>query len=458
MRSWLMIFCTTAALAQEASPSPVPVPPKPAAPMLSGRELIRLLTERVAKLEAAQAKAEARANETPIISFGSTGMVLRTPDGKTTIQTRGLVQADGRLFLGDDKHALTDTFLLRRVRPSIDATFFGWLEARLMPDFGQNKAYLQEAYVDLKPWKWLALIGGKLKPPVGLERLQTEASTKFIERALPTNLVPSRDVGAELHGTLSFMEYQVGVFNGVVDGADQPDVDVHDGKELEARVFFHPLRPLDKKWFNHLGIGLAGTYGKERGTASAPNVASYKTPGQNTFFTYYSDTTKPDGFVFANGDRWRVSPQMYYFGGPVGFIAEYVRSGQELQRGAAFQSVWSDAWQIQLSALLTPHDENGYQNVVISRPLEWKQHGYGAFEVVLRYHEQHIESSVFPRFADPNTSARQARAFGVGLNWYANRFFRAALDYDRTDFVGGGAGGTDRAPENALMARMQAVF
>jgi len=466
MRLALLLMFANVALAEEPSPSPAPPPPppvaapppKPATPMVSGRELIRQLQERVAKLEAAQAKTEARANETPIISFGSTGMVLRTPDGKTTIQTRGLVQADGRAFLGDDKHLLSDTFLLRRVRPSIDATFFGWLNARLMPDFGQNKAYVVEAYVDLVPWRWLQIIGGKFKPPVGLERLQTEASTKFIERALPTNLVPSRDVGAELHGSLSFLDWQLGVFNGVLDGQEQPDIDLNDGKELAARAFFHPLRPLDKKWLNHLGIGLAGTYGKERGSATGPNVATYKTPGQNTFFTYYADITKPDGFVFANGDRWRVSPQMYYFGGPIGFMAEYVRSGQELQKGTVFQAVWTDAWQIQLSALLTPHDLNSYDNVVISKPLEWKQRGYGAFEIVARYHEQHIESSVFPTFADPNKSARQARAFGIGLNWYANGFFRAAINYDRTDFVGGGAGGTDRAPENALMARLQAVF
>jgi phosphate-selective porin OprO and OprP len=445
MRTVALLFFAHAALAQ---PSPSPQP------MVSGRQLIKELQERVAKLEAAQAKP---AGDVPLISFGPTGMVLKTPDGKTTIQTRGLVQADGRAYLGDDSHSLTDTFLLRRVRPSIDATFFGWLNARLMPDFGQNKAYVVEAYVDLIPWKWLQLLGGKFKPPVGLERLQTEASTKFLERALPTNLVPSRDVGAELHGTLSVVDYQVGVFNGVIDGQEQPDTDLHDGKELAARVFLLPLRSSKSKWTN-LGVGLAGTYGKERGTATSPNVASYKSPGQNTFFSYFADTSKPDGFVFANGDRWRVSPQLYYYGGPIGVLFEYVRSGQELQKGTTFASVWSDAWQVQLSALLTPHDGNGFDNVTISKPLEWKQRGYGAFELVLRYHEQHIDPSVFPTFADPNKSASQARAFGVGLNWYANRFFRAAVNFERTDFLGGAAGGKDRAPENTLSGRLQAVF
>ena len=411
------------------------------------------------KLAAQQAEAEEQASHTPLVSFGPNGMALRTPDGKTTIQTRGLVQADGRAFLGDTKHALTDTFLLRRVRPSIDATFFGWLQARIMPDFGQNKAYLEDAYADVTPWRWLGLIGGKFKPPVGLERLQTEASTKFVERGFPTGLVPSRDVGAALHGQVArgAFEYQIGVFNGVVDGAETPDIDLHDGKELAARVFAHPLRSLNNRWLNNLGLGLSGTYGNERGTAASPNVNSYKSPGQNTFFTFLADTTKPDTFVYANGRRWRVSPQLYYFAGPLGILAEYVRSTQAVARATFKGDATAQAWQVQLSLLLTPRDQNSFDGVRIAEPLEYKHHGYGAFEVVARYHELRVADDLFNLFADPTKSARQARAFGVGLNWYANTFFRAAINYDRTDFKGGAATG-NRAPENALMGRLQVVF
>ena len=107
MRTALIVMFARVALAQQASPPPSPQP------MVSGRQLIRELQERVARLEAAQARAEPRAGEIPLISFGPTGMMLRTPDGKTSIQTRGLVQADGRAYLGDGSHSLNDTFLLR---------------------------------------------------------------------------------------------------------------------------------------------------------------------------------------------------------------------------------------------------------------------------------------------------------------------------------------------------------
>jgi phosphate-selective porin OprO/OprP len=455
MRTALLLLLASTAVAEEPSPSPVlqsaVVQSDPRVPDLEAR---------IARLEAAQKQAEARAAETPIISFGPNGMVLRTPDGKSTIQLRGLLQADGRAFLDNQTPGVVDTFLLRRARPSVDASFFGWLEARLMPDFGLNKVLIEDAWVDLKPWKWLGLIGGKFKPPVGLERLQTDAFTKFMERAFPTNLVPSRDVGAMLHGLIldGTIDYAVGIFNGVVDGADTPDIDAHDGKDYAARLFFHPLRLLKKNWLNNLGVGVSGTFGEERGNASQPNVPTYKTPGQNVFFSYFAATGTPGGFTFANGDQWRVSPQLYYYGGPIGLMAEYARSSQEVQRGTMTGTVWSDAWQIQLSALLTPHDRESYDRIVISEPLEAKRHGYGAFELVARYHEQHISSAAFPTFADPAKSARQARAFGIGLNWWANRFFRAAINYDRTDFVGGAPKGGDREPENALMGRLQAVF
>src|SRR6476620_9424311 len=115
MRTSILLLISITALAEEPSPAPQ------AAASSTEADRIRLLEERIAKLEAMNQAAEGRIQQTPLISFGPTGMVLRTPDGKTTIQTPGLVQADGRAFLGQaDK--LTDTFLLRRLRTSIDAT------------------------------------------------------------------------------------------------------------------------------------------------------------------------------------------------------------------------------------------------------------------------------------------------------------------------------------------------
>ena len=51
-----------------------------------------------------------------------------------------------------------------------------------MPDFGNNTVALLDAYADLHPRPWLRLRVGKFKPPIGLERLQTDAYVPLPER------------------------------------------------------------------------------------------------------------------------------------------------------------------------------------------------------------------------------------------------------------------------------------
>ena len=43
------------------------------------------------------------------------------------------------------------TLLLRRVRPIFEATAYKYFGVRLMPDFGDGKVVLYDAYVDAKP-------------------------------------------------------------------------------------------------------------------------------------------------------------------------------------------------------------------------------------------------------------------------------------------------------------------
>jgi phosphate-selective porin OprO/OprP len=413
----------------------------------------------VRQLERERQAAAAKAEVTPIVTFGRDGFVLQLPDGATKLRVHGYLQADGRAYFDDDAHAIADTFLLRRVRPMIDATFFGWLDARIMPDFGTGESRLQDAYIDVHPFAWLRLHAGKDKAPVGLERLQSARALRFAERGLPADVVPNRDVGAQLWGSVAdgLFDWAAGVFNGVVDGADNGDVDLHDGKDFAARAFCHPFRPLDIAALAGLGLGVAGTYGKDRGTAAAPNLPTYKSPGQVTFFSYLADPTRPDGATRADGDRWHVAPQLYYSGGPIGVLAEYVRSAQQVVRGARRGTVVAQAWQVQVSALLTPGDRETYDVVQPQRPLADQRRGYGAFELVARYSELRVGDAAFPVFADPTKSARAARDFGVGLNWWVNAFFRAGVSFDRTDFSGGAASG-DRAPENVLIGRLQVAF
>src|SRR5205085_2682524 len=106
------------------------------------------------------------------------------------------------------------------LRPIIEGTVFGKYDFRLMTDFGGGTAVVQDAYVNVNQLPWARLEIGKFKPPVGLERLQSATAILFVERGLPTNLVPNRDVGVQVWAdTLGgVFSYAAGIFDGAPDG------------------------------------------------------------------------------------------------------------------------------------------------------------------------------------------------------------------------------------------------
>ncbi|HEX6837517.1 MAG TPA: porin, partial [Polyangia bacterium] len=135
----------------------------------------------------------------PTFRWGRGGFVFGTPDGKTELRVRAVFNLDGHAYVGD-VNPLPDTFLIRRARPFIEGTLWGLFDFRLMPDFAQGTATILDAYVDLRPWRWLRLRGGRFMIPVGLEWMQKDTQIHFMERSLATDLVPYRDLGLMLFG------------------------------------------------------------------------------------------------------------------------------------------------------------------------------------------------------------------------------------------------------------------
>jgi phosphate-selective porin OprO/OprP len=262
---------------------------------------------------------------------GKDGFSLRSADGNFVFKARGYVQLDGRFWVGDEKKPQVETFLLRRARPIFEGTIYKIFDFRIMPDFGQGQAVLFDAYLEARFNPAFRVRAGKFKPPVGLERLQSATDILFVERALPTNLVPNRDLGVQIGGDLAggTVNYAVGVFNGVAD-LGNGDADVNNAKDLAARVFFQPFvtgtGPL-----KNLGFGVGASQGDQTGTLTATGLPGYRTPGQQTFFSYRSDATAA-GTTIADGTRFRLAPQGYFYSGPFGLLAEYTVSRQDVRR------------------------------------------------------------------------------------------------------------------------------
>lgn len=411
------------------------------------------------------------------VRWGPKGLAITSADGSNVFKLGALAQVDGRYFSGSGTSSTANTWLLRRVRPILQGTIGDIYDFKLMPDFGGGKAIVQDAFVAARFKSWLTLTVGKFKPPVGLERLQSAADNRFIERAMPTDLVPNRDIGVQLGGDIAGgrVTYAVGVFNGVADGTSSdsnptPDFS-SDGKgDVAARLFLRPFLLSGNPVLTGLGLGLAGTYVHATGSPSNTLLAAYKTSGQQSFFSYRGNTaatqTEPalSNGTHAGGERLRLAPQLYYSMGPFGLLGEYtqVRQGVARTDGTVARAglLTMSAWQAQLSWLLTGEQES-LGAVTPTAPFRLDGPGWGALELVARAQELRVDSEAFAggssSFANPASSARRARAAGIGVNWYLSRNLKWALDYEITRFKGGAPGG-DRPDEKALFTRFQLAF
>jgi phosphate-selective porin OprO and OprP len=246
--------------------------------------------------------------------------------------------------------------------------------------------------------------------------------------------------------------YQVGVFNGAPDLANGGD-DLSDAKDFAARVF---LQPFKSGSFRPLGFGVAASTGFERGSITASGLPSYRTPGQQMLFRYNSSSTTPANNVYADGKRTRLSPQGYYYTGPLGLMGEYVISRNEVTRAGVTAELEHSSWQAVGSFFLTGENA-GFRSPTPKRPFDLKEGGFGAVELVTRYGELNLDEASFPIYSTITSSVQSAKAWGVGVNWHFTRAVKVGLDYERTTFTGGATDG-NREPENAVIGRFQTAF
>lgn len=405
------------------------------------------------KLELQQEEANTKASTTPVVTVNEKGLSAKSADGNFEIKLKGLVQADQRLFFGDDEVPQNDSFLFRRIRPTIEGSFGSLVGFRLTPEFAGDSATIVDAYVDVKFDPAYTLRVGKVKGPIGLERLQSGGATALIERAFPTELAPNRELGAQLQGELAAgrVNYVVGVYNGAADGRDDPTSDADDNFEYAGRIFFEPWKN-DANALSGFGFGVAASIGDKEG-AGNNFLPRYRTPGQNIFFNYRNT-------VLANGEHFRLSPQAYFYRNVFGLQAEYIQSKQALEligNPASHTELSNSAWQITGSWVLTGEDA-GYRGVVKpNAPFTSHGEGWGAFELVARYGELDIDDDAFPLFANLSSAASQATSWGIGLNWYLNSNLKLAFNHTHTQFEGG-AGGGDREDEKTFFSRIQLSF
>jgi phosphate-selective porin OprO/OprP len=392
--------------------------------------------------------------------------VTREGDGKPAkqldLKPGGYIHSDARTFVGDSGGPRDIT--IRRLRFKLDGSAYKLFNIRTLIDFAGSRLVVNDAWGEIALFPELTLRFGKDKGQFGLERLVSATQLTFIERSFPTQLSPNRDIGIAARGDLAggVVHYSVAAVDGVHDNS-VIESDTDDELEYNVHVLVSPLR----RGLAHLGdlaIGGATTFGRAVGTQANPGLVPLKSGGQATIVRY---TTGMDDASTARVDGWRyrLAAHGYYYGGPVGVLAEYVRNQQTATLMGSGARLTNQAWQVASSVAVTPGDRPSYRSLKPKRPFDPAAGTWGAVELVLRYAELRIDPDTFAKgFASPATSIERARAVTLGGNWYWNEYLKLQLDYEGTVFRGGGVGadggadGADRATEHVIATRLQAAI
>lgn len=202
--------------------------------------------ERLARLESAIARLEARLGDT--VSAEELAPTLKELsdlsrqlgyDGKTPFVVAKVAGKEQKLSIGGYLHlqgetgkapdarytGISDRFLVRRARLTIKGTFAENFEFTAQPDFGNNsisattgyRAQLADLYAAWTKYPFANVQLGQFKTPFGYEQLMADTKTPLIERSLPNDRITfGRQTGLGLTGTLvdKKLTYAAGLFNG----------------------------------------------------------------------------------------------------------------------------------------------------------------------------------------------------------------------------------------------------
>ncbi len=444
------------------------------------REQIRLLDQKLRVLERNQElkdeTAVADAKKLPKITVSDGRIEVASSDGANSLRLRGLVQGDARFYL-DDANAAQDQFLLRRARLAFEGKFAERFNYAVQPEFAGSTVSILDAFVNTSVFPALNVQVGRFKTPVGLEQLQSDPIAFFNERSIATNLAPNRDVGVQVFGPLADnrVTYQVAITNGVIDGGNSPTDSANSEGDFtySGRLFATPFANEKDSALKGLGFGIGGAIGNYSGSASAPLVNAYRTDGQQNAFRYANNAAPTlANTTIANGTSYVISPQAYFYTGPLGILAEYFTTSSEVSIGSGAtlnqQKLNNQAYNLSVGYVLTG-EEAGFRGVTPKTNFNPTAGTWGAFEVVARLAWLDVDNDAFivpagaPVALAAANNATEVSSFGLGLNWYLSRSVRFGLNALNNDFklapsAAPAAGSVLADDEQVLIGRVQLSF
>lgn len=469
------LFVLAVALATAVSAPPIARAAAAAEEIEALREQIRQLDQKLRILERKQELREEAAAATakpPTVSAAATGFGLAAADKTHELRLRALLQFDARFFF-DDGAANRDQFLLRRIRTPFTGTVARIYEFNITPELGggtnsSSTVALWDAYFGARFAPAFGVRFGKFPSAVGLE---PGSNRHFIESPFVNSLLPNRDLGVEVFGSLldEVVSYRFGVVAGVPNnttsfGGASPDLNDGD-RTVAGRITVNPFLQFKESPFAKLSFGVGFSRGNEQGIAGANlsnGLSNIVSQAQQQIFNY-------GPILFAAGMHRRISPSVeWYPGRSWSAVAEYAHEEQEIAIDAAgvTRTFENNAWRATVGYVLTG-EEATKSGVNPRKPFSPADGTWGALEFVARVSGLDLDSALTRPITaggaglSRNANIKSALAYGIGLNWYLNRNARFLLNLENTEFEGAktpSAAVGARDDELAFITRAQLTF
>ena len=265
------------------------------------------------------------------------------PTTRTSSACAARCTPTARTYGGDSVPETADTFILRRVRPTFEGTFGGIYDFKFMPDFAGGRSVIVDAYVAARFNPGCGGHGRQVQAAGG-PRAPAELGGHPLHRARTAD--QPRSESRPRRAALGRLRWRrVRLPGGLLQWRQrrpeqrQPR-DAGRGSRTPPATTPRACsssRSSTRSNFSlrGLGFGVGTTWVDVDGTAANTALSAYRSPGQQSVFAYRANTATgvtPNNATFANGERLRLAPQLYYYRGSFGVLGEYTQVEQDVSR------------------------------------------------------------------------------------------------------------------------------
>ena len=276
-------------------------------------------------------------------------------------------------------------------------------------DFAGGDADVKDAYIEYLGEFDSSTKIGQFKEPFSLEELTSSRYITFMERALPNEFAPGRNIGVGVSHQGESWTAAYGLFGEAFD--DDVDLEGDEGWGVTGRVTYAPWQ--EDRQALHLGLALS-----QRSPDDENEVKFNSRPESHITDVKYLDTD--DIFDVDRVSLYGLEAALVL--GPVSLQAELINA--QVSRDAGLETLEFSGWYVYGSWFLTGE----------SRIYKHKKGSFGrinpttedgAWELALRLSSLDLN--------DLDISGGEADQITLGINWYANPHIRYMLNYVTVD-------------------------